>query len=542
MGSQKNMEWLIYAFGTVVFWGIYGILLHTGSMAMGDSVNGRYKAFLFVGIAYFIAAVLAPLILLKLNGASWNFPAKGVSWSLIAGIAGALGAFFVLLAFGAKGSPAVVMSIIFAGAPIVNAVVALSLHPPVGGFSVIKWPFYLGIILAAVGGCLVTLYKPGPGSPPSANKTDSKQEQNISSETTKKLGSCSVEQTYYGRTKTGQELQQFILKNDSGMEVRIIELGAIITNWLAPDAEGKLDDIVLGFDQLADYENNEPHFGEVVGRYANRIAKGQFKLGGKIYKLTKNHGNHHIHGGLDGFGKRIWQGASFKNEDRVGVVFKMTSPDKDQGYPGELKTQVTYTLDKEGQLRIDYTAESSKRTVVNLTQHAYFNLMGHGSGDILDHQVMIAAETFTTVKKGLIPTGKLADVEKTPMDFRTLKPICSDLKEDFGQLNMAGGYDHNFVLSEQSSGMKLAAKVIEPGSKRLLEVWTDQPGLQFYTGNALDGSIKGKGGFNYQKHAGFCLESQHFPDSPNHKDFPSTVLRAGEIYQTSTAFRMSTVA
>ena len=345
----------------------------------------------------------------------------------------------------------------------------------------------------------------------------------------------------YGVTVEGEKVRQFVLRNAEDVQVKIIEFGATITNWLVPDQNGKMDDIVLGFDKLDGYEAEGPYFGAIVGRYANRIAKGEFKLGSKIYKLAKNNGSNHLHGGLKGFDKKVWQGESFTNGDSCGVTLKLISPEGEEGYPGELQIEVTYALNDEGELSVAYTAETNKRTVLNLSQHTYFNLKGHDAGDVLEHKMKIMADRFTPINRGFIPTGKLADVEKTPMDFRLVKRIGTDIHADFGQLNIARGYDHNYVLSEESGQMQLAARVVEQESGRTLEVRTDQPGVQFYSGNFLDGSVKGKNGCMYARHAGFCLETQHFPDSPNHKNFPTTVLKAGQVFKSMTTFRIGVV-
>jgi aldose 1-epimerase len=291
---------------------------------------------------------------------------------------------------------------------------------------------------------------------------------------------------------------------------------------------------VLGYDRLEDYIRETPYFGAIVGRYANRIAKGRFTLDGRTYQLPVNNGPNYQHGGTRGFDKVVWSPTLVENDSVVGVVLTYVSPDGDQGYPGRLETQVTYTLDDRDRLAVDYRATTDKATVVNLSQHSYFNLAGEGTRDVLGHALQIDADRYTPVDSTLIPTGELARVNGTPFDFQVPHTIGERISENHQQLRFGGGYDHNWVL--KGSGMRHAVRLSEPTSGRTLDIYTDQPGLQFYSGNFLDGSITGKSGHVYRHRYGLCLETQHFPDSPNHPAFPSTVLRPGQTYQTRTVF------
>lgn len=328
-------------------------------------------------------------------------------------------------------------------------------------------------------------------------------------------------------------------KNSNGVEVHAIPYGGIITSIRVPDRAGRFDDIVLGQDTADAYmKNNSPFMGAIVGRYGNRIAKGMFTLDGQTYTLAKNNGPNHLHGGNKGFDKVVWQAEEFKNSEGSGVIFRYTSRDGEEGYPGTLTARVTYTLTDRNELIVDYFATSDKATPVNLTQHSYFNLTG-AARDVLDHQVTIYADRFTPTDATSIPTGILQAVEGTPFDFRTPTAIGARIDADNEQLRNAKGYDHNYVLNRSGEGLVHAAHVYEPSSGRVLDVSTTEPGVQFYTGNFLDGSITGKGGKVYQKWFGFCLETQHFPDSPNEPQFPSTILRPGAEYRSRTVFAFS---
>lgn len=345
-----------------------------------------------------------------------------------------------------------------------------------------------------------------------------------------------MDESPFGTLADGSPVQRFTLRN-GGVEVEVIEYGAIITALRTPDYLGKLGDVVLGFDTLDGYLAKSPYFGAVAGRYANRIANGRFSLEGEAYQLACNDGAHHLHGGWRGFDKALWTGTPISEGSTPGVALAYVSQDGEEGYPGRLDVSVTYLLTADGALDVRYRATSDRATIVNLTQHSYFNL-GAGATDVLGHTLMVNASRFTPVNGGLIPTGELRAVEGTPFDFRAAAPMGARIGDPDAQLAMAGGYDHNFVLDrEPGASLVLAACVMDPGSRRTLEVRTTQPGLQLYSGNFLDGSIIGKGGRRYGHRAGFCLETQHFPDSPNHPEFPSVVLAAGREYLEATVFR-----
>jgi len=324
------------------------------------------------------------------------------------------------------------------------------------------------------------------------------------------------------------------------MEVRAMNYGGIIVSLRVPDKKGVLADVVLGFDALDAYLNNKPYFGAIIGRYANRIAKGKFPLDGVEYRLARNNGMNSLHGGLKGFDKVLWHGEQFENNHGIGVVFTYTSKDGEEGYPGNLKTTVTYTLTDQNELQIEYEATTDKATPVNLTNHSYFNLAGEGNGDILGHELMLNADRFTLVESTLIPTGELPSVARTPFDFTEPTAIGARIDANNEQLAIAHGYDHNFVLNRKSSRLELAGRVHEPQTGRVLEVYTTEPGIQFYTGNFLDGTITGKNEHAYKKRAALCLETQHFPDSPNHSHFPSSILKPELIYHSRTVYNFST--
>jgi len=340
----------------------------------------------------------------------------------------------------------------------------------------------------------------------------------------------------YGTTPDGKGVALYTLNNGQGMEVRAITLGGVITSIRVPDSSGKIDDVVLGYDKVEGYLKNPAYFGGVIGRYANRIADGVFTLDGQVYSLAVNNPPNHLHGGVIGFDKLVWDAETFQNERGVGVIFTHTSPDGDEGYPGTVDLRVSYTLDMDNALTVDYQGTTTAPTPINLTQHSYFNLAGEGAGDVLNHLVTLSASHFTPVSKTLIPTGDLQPVAGSPFDFRLPTPIGARIEDNHPQLYYGNGYDHNFVLDRTGSGLTLAAHVEEPTSGRVLEVFTTEPGIQFYTGNFLDGSITGKGGHVYRQRSGFCLETQHFPDSPNQPGFPNTILRPGETYRSQTVF------
>jgi len=345
----------------------------------------------------------------------------------------------------------------------------------------------------------------------------------------------------FARTPDDQEVDLITLRNQAGVEIRVMTYGATILSLKTPDRNGQADDIVLGFDTFPPYVDKSPYFGCIVGRYGNRIAKGKFTLDGHTYTLATNNGPNHLHGGAKGFDKKIWKAEPFQDRTGVGVKFSYTSVDGEEGYPGTLKVDVTYTLTDGSQLIIDYHATTDKATVVNLTQHTYWNLAGVKANDILGHELMLNADRYTPVDDTLIPTGELAPVAGTPFDFRTPTAIGARIGQDNEQLKRGKGYDHNFVINRPGEGLALAARVQEPATGRTLEISTTEPGIQFYSGNFLDGTLTGKGGRVYQQRSGFCLETQHFPDSPNQPAFPSTVLRPGQEYKTQTVFTFGTM-
>ena len=341
----------------------------------------------------------------------------------------------------------------------------------------------------------------------------------------------------FGTTPEGAAADLYLLTAAPDFKATITNFGGILVSLWAPDRNGNVADLVLGFDDVTGYAGKHPYFGAVVGRYGNRIAGGQFTLDGKTATLAKNDGPNHLHGGLRGFDKALWNAEPIMRDDAVGLKLTQTSPDVDEGYPGALSCTVTYWLTLAKTLEIEYTAVTDAPTHVNLTNHSYFNLKGHNGGDILGHEMTLFADRFTPVDETLIPTGELLSVEGTPFDFRTAATIGARINTQDEQLLRGKGYDHNFVLDAEAKGKFIqAARVHEPQTGRVVEVWTTEPGVQFYCGNFLDGSNIGKGGAVYNHRNGFCLETQHFPDSPNQKGFPSTVLRPGQIYHSQTHY------
>lgn len=347
--------------------------------------------------------------------------------------------------------------------------------------------------------------------------------------------SMTIVEQPWGQTKDGQAVSLFTLKNAQGMEARITNYGGIIVSLTAPDRAGVFADVVLGFDTLAEYEASNPFFGCITGRYANRIAGGRFELNGREYMLAKNNGPNHLHGGRVGFDKRVWQARTLEKKRGVGLELRYVSPDGEEGYPGTLSCKVTYLLTTENSLEIEYEASTDKPTIVNLTNHSYFNLAGEGTGSILDHELTIHADRFTPTDDTLIPTGMLEPVAGTPLDFTSPHKIGARIGASFKPLKQGSGYDHNYVLN--GKGLRVAAKAKEPGSGRVLEVLTTEPGVQLYTGNHL--GLTGKKGHRYAARSGFCLETQHFPDSPNRPEFPSTTLLPGDNYQHTCIFKFS---
>lgn len=345
----------------------------------------------------------------------------------------------------------------------------------------------------------------------------------------------------YGTTMAGRQVDEFTLTNGNGVEVKVITYGGIMTSIKVPDRNGNLANVALGFSNLEQYETQNPYFGCITGRYANRIANATFELNGETYTLAANNGPNSLHGGNVGFDKVVWNAAEVESEDGVALELTYLSPDGEEGYPGNLSVTVVYTLTEANELRMDYTATTDKSTVVNLTNHSYFNLAGEGTGAIYDHVLTIHADGYTPVDDTLIPTGEIAPVEGTPFDFRTAKAIGPGQRSTHEQIVLGRGYDHNFVLNrEDDTSMVLAAEVYEPESGRILEVWTTEPGIQFYAGNFLDGTLIGTSGHLYRQSDGFALETQHYPDSPNQPDFPTTVLNPDETYQTTTIYKFDT--
>ncbi|GGY86101.1 aldose 1-epimerase [Cellvibrio zantedeschiae] len=352
------------------------------------------------------------------------------------------------------------------------------------------------------------------------------------------ITTLSVSRNAFGQSPTGVSADLFTLTNANGLVVKITNFGGIITEIHAPDKHGQFADINLGFDHIEPYYKEAPYFGALIGRFGNRIARGKFTLDGKTYELATNNGNNHLHGGLVGFDKVVWDASTFETANSVGITLKYLSVDGDQGYPGNLNVTVVYELTNTNEILVKYHAVTDKATPVNLTQHAYFNLAGKG-GDILNHEIMINADRFTAIDDEAIPTGDLPSVEGTPFDFRSPRLIGERINDDHEQLKNGNGYDHNFVLNKaHAKELSLAARVLEKNSGRVLEVFTQEPGVQFYTGNWMDGSLTGKN-WNYTRRCGFCLEPQHFPDSPNQPQFPNTILRPGEEYTSVMSYKFS---
>ena len=344
-----------------------------------------------------------------------------------------------------------------------------------------------------------------------------------------------IHKKFYGAVQSGTPVDLYTLTNDHGVEVKITNYGGIVVSVRTPDRNGKFDDIVLGFDTLEEYLGPHPFFGVLVGRYANRIAHGKFTLKGKEYALAKNVDENHLHGGVKGFDKVVWEAESASVSDEVSLRLTYLSKDGEEGYPGNLTAEVVYTLTNDNELRIDYAATTDQTTVLNLTNHSYFNLAGQG--DNLNHVMMINADRFTPIDGTLIPTGELRSVEGTPLDFRQPTPIGARIEQEDDQLRFGGGYDHNWVINGTPGELRLAARVTEPSTGRVLEVHTTQPGMQFYSGNMMPETITGRGGQVYPWRGALCLETQHFPDSPNQPNFPSTVLEPGERFHEVTVFK-----
>jgi len=341
----------------------------------------------------------------------------------------------------------------------------------------------------------------------------------------------------FGTLSNGTEVKKYTISNGKGLTAEIINYGARVVSLKAPDRTGKIEDIIFGFDDLASYERDNSYQGAIVGRYGNRIRDGKFSLEGKTYQLDINDGKNHLHGGKDGFYRQIWE---CREADSKSIQLRYISPDGEGGYPGQVEITVIYTITDDNELKIEYSAKTDKTTILNPTSHCYFNLSGFPEKSILDHELMINADYFTPVDAGLIPTGEIRPVAGTPMDFRVAKAVGKDIEADDEQILYGNGYDHNWVLNDYNGQVRLSATLYEKETGRLMEVLTDQPGLQFYSGNFLDGSMTGKGGVKYNHRTALCLEAQAFPDSPNKPNFPSVVLRPGEEYKQTTIYRFST--
>ncbi len=367
----------------------------------------------------------------------------------------------------------------------------------------------------------------------------SKTENNeVPADTTATVSNNPMEPQSFGTLPDGREVKSFTLKNKNGVELKVINYGGIITHLMAPDKNGVLEDIVLGYDSLSGYLKATPYFGAIVGRYGNRIANGKFKVDGKEFSVAQNNNGQHLHGGLVGYDKVFWNIEPFTAAEGNALKLTYLSKDMEEGYPGNLNIKVEYILTDNNELKINYEATTDKKTVVNLTQHTYFNLTA-GKRDILDHELVIKSDKLVPVSKVLIPTGKLTDVKGTPFDFNTATKVGARINDKDEQLTVAGGYDHCWVLSSADS-VKHAATLYEAESGRVVDVFTTEPGIQFYSGNFLDGTITGKKGINYKHRFGLCLETEHFPDSPNQPKFPSVELAPGQVYKTQTIYKFST--
>jgi len=343
----------------------------------------------------------------------------------------------------------------------------------------------------------------------------------------------------FGKTADGASVDIYTLTNRGGMEARITNYGAIVVSLTAPDRDHKFADVVLGFNDLESYLKGHPYFGAIVGRYGNRIAKGRFTLNGVEYKLAVNNGENHLHGGIKGFDKVVWTAKSMRTKVGPAVSLTYLSKDGEEGYPGNLTVKVVYTLTNNNELRIDYTESTDKDTVANVTHHSYFNLAGEGNGDILNHQVTLKANRFIPTDAGSIPTGELRNVQGTPFSFLKPTAIGERINQADQQLEFGKGYDHTWVVNGRAGTLRQAASVYESTTGRVMDVWTTEPGVQFYTGNFLDGTLTGKSSKLYPHRSGFCLETQHYPDSPNQRKFPTTTLRKGAVHKSTTIYRFS---
>ena len=348
-----------------------------------------------------------------------------------------------------------------------------------------------------------------------------------------------IEKFAYGSTVEGIDVDKYTLSNRQGMQISIINYGGIITSWTAKDKNGVYEDIVLGYNELSEYEKESPYFGAIIGRYGNRIAKGKFSIEGKEYTLAVNNGENHLHGGLKGFDKVVWDAKTRLTDSSASLVLTYLSVDMEEGYPGNLEVEVEYTLNNDDELSVTYKAKTDKTTVINITQHSYFNLSANFNNTILNHELVLNSDSFLPVDNTLIPTGEYRDVTNTPFDFRNPKVIGQQIDDEDPQLINGFGYDHCWVLNEQDKGVRFVASAFETQSRRYLEVFSDEPGIQFYSGNFLDGTLSSKKNGSYKFRSGFCLETQHFPDSPNHTNFPSVILRPEDEYKSQTIFKLS---
>ena len=353
------------------------------------------------------------------------------------------------------------------------------------------------------------------------------------------MNQLKIEKKEFGTTEDNVTVYQFVLSNKNGMEISVINYGGIITSLKAKDRNGKYQDIVLGFNSLPPYEDENPYFGAIIGRYGNRIANGNFKLDGQSYKLDINNPPNHLHGGLKGFHKVVWNPKEITNDRNVSLELTYLSKHMEEGYPGNLDVKVTYTLNNKDELSVFYEAVTDQKTIINLTQHSYFNLSGDFSEDILDHQIKINADAFLPVDETLIPTGEIRSVHGSPFDFRKSKLIGQDIDTNNKQIEFGKGYDHCWVINNQNNGLRSVASAYHYESGRVLDVYSDLPGLQFYSGNFLDGTLKSKKEGYYELRSGFCLETQYYPDSPNQENFPSVILKPGEVYKSNTVFKFS---
>ncbi|WP_370479211.1 aldose epimerase family protein [Tamlana flava] len=351
---------------------------------------------------------------------------------------------------------------------------------------------------------------------------------------------ATITKSDYGIMPDSTTVEQYVLKNANGVEMSVITFGGRITSLKVPNKNGEFENVVLGFDNLDDYLKDNPFFGALIGRFGNRIAKGKFTLNGEEYTLATNNGENHLHGGVDGYDRVVWTAEPIEDDKNPGLKLTYLSKDGEEGYPGNLNITVVYTLTDDNTLEVDYEATTDKATVINLTQHAYFNLTGDFSKDILDHEVVINADAFLPVDATLIPSGEIRKVEGTPFDFTTAKAVGKEINADNEQLKLGGGYDHCWVLNGDKGTLRMAASAYDKNSGRLMEIYSTEPGIQFYTGNFLDGTLPMPNGGTYEHRTGFCLETQHYPDSPNQNNFPSVVLNPGETYKTKTTFNFLT--